>query len=486
MSNLPYKYTIGLEIHCELATATKMFCRCKNAPFGAQPNENTCPVCMGLPGTLPVPNREAVRKTVLVGKALGSTINELAKWDRKHYFYPDLPKGYQISQYDLPFCVGGELALLSNEGKPESVIHFERVHLEEDAGKLMHTGRPGYSKVDLNRAGVPLIEMVTKPDIHSPEEARRFMQELRQLVRTLGVSEADMEKGEMRADVNVSIQFEFEGQEVSTPITEVKNVNSTRAVERCLIAEGQRLYTEWQAGGPVRTRKNKLTASWDEDKNQVNISRAKEAANEYRYFPEPDIPPVKVFETEDLNPDKMELPELPNHKRLRYLALGLSIADCETILNDDARLARFESLQKEKPDFAVKTLANWIINAWEAFDLPADFLWQLMLWDEQKKISFSAAKKELGYFAEFLAKDATAKPETVVAAKNLLLEHDDSVVQSAIAQVMQEQPQAVQQFKEGKEQILGFLVGQVMQKTAGKAQPAQVQIAVRSALNNHK
>lgn len=479
MATLPFSYTIGLEVHVELTTTTKMFCRCPNQPFGGEPNQNTCPVCMGLPGTLPVPNREAIRKTVLVGKALGSTIPEFSKFDRKHYFYPDLPKGYQISQYDMPLCEGGRLELLDDQGNPRVAVDFERVHLEEDAGKLMH-GTAGYSHVDLNRAGVPLIEMVTKPVIHSPEDARAFMQELRLLVRTLGVSEADMEKGHMRCDVNISIQFEFEGTQVSSPITEVKNVNSTRAVERCLVVEGQRLYDEWMAGGPVRERKNKITVGWDEDTQTVQINRAKEAAKDYRYFPEPDIPPLAVYEADDLNPDHMELPELPNDRRRRYLGLGLPMSDAETIMSDASRVQAFESALAD--GLAAKTAANWLVNIPESKNLAGNHFNEMVKLTQEGKLNTSALREKWTAFVEAVSQAGTV--EAAARALGLIQEHDESAVEAAISEVLAEQPQSVADFKEGKEKVLGFLVGQVMKKAAGKAQPQKVQELLRKALGN--
>ena len=476
----PFTYVIGLEIHVELSTATKMFCRCANDPFGNEPNAHTCPICVGLPGTLPVPNREAVRRTILVGKAIGSSIPEFCKFDRKHYFYPDLPKGYQISQYDLPLCVGGELDLLDVAGNPEKTVRFERVHLEEDAGKLLHGAQTGYSQVDLSRAGVPLMEMVTKPDLSSPEEARRFMQELRLLVRTLGVAEADMEKGQMRADVNVSIKFKHEGEDIWTPVTEIKNVNSTRAVEQSLKFEAQRLYDEWLAGGPVRTRKNKLTAGWNEDKQTVNIQRAKEAANDYRYFPEPDIPPLEVYGHDDLNPHDMKLPELPNDRRRRYIALALSASDIEIFLNDTERQSRFEALAAAAPEQA-KASANWLVNAPESLGFSNDELLELVGLAADGQVAFAAIKPRL---AEVVAaREGADEPlSTTLERLDLLQTHDDSVVQSAIADVLAEQAKAVEQYRAGDTKVLGFLVGQVLRKAQGKANPAKAQEALLQAL----
>lgn len=479
----PYRIMVGLEVHVELATETKMFCRCKNEPFGSEPNTHICPVCMGLPGTLPVPNKEAVRKSILVGKALNATIAKLSKWDRKHYFYPDLPKGYQISQYDLPLCVGGELSLLGPDGNVESTVHFERAHLEEDAGKLMHGDKKGYSRVDYNRAGVPLLEMVTKPDLTSPEQARRFLQELQLITRTLGVSDADMEKGHMRCDVNVSIWVKEGEKEVNTPVTEVKNVNSTRAVERSIKVEAQRQYDEWMADGPIRTRKNKITAGWDEDSNTVSVQRHKEAANDYRYFPEPDIPPIAVHELPELDPAKMSLPELPNARRLRYQAFGLSAPDIELLLTDPERLARFEEYTATTK-LAPKQIANWLINAADSLQLHTEQFTELVGLVEQGALSFSAAKPKLPEMRAALEKNPKLSVKEVAKDLGLLQEHDDAVVQLAIEAVLAEQTAAVAEYRSGKEQIFGFLVGQVMKRCAGKAQPTKVQEALRAALTH--
>ena len=477
--SLPFSYIIGLEIHVELTTATKMFCRCANDPFFASPNTNICPICLGLPGTLPVPNKEAVRKTIIVGKALGSTIAKLSKWDRKHYFYPDSPKGYQISQYDMPLCDGGLLALIDLKGREESVIRFERVHLEEDAGKLQHTGKTGYSRVDLNRVGVPLMEMVTKPDLTSPEQARKFMQELRLLVRALGVSEGDMEKGQMRADVNVNIAFEYEGKLIKTPITEVKNVNSTRAVERSLVVEAQRQYDEWMAHGPIRDRTNKLTAGWDEDSNIVRINRAKEAANDYRYFSEPDIPPIAVYEIAELNPDGMVIPELPNQRRLRYLELGLTGVDCEQIINSDELTLSIERLLAS--GLEPKEVAKWLINVPGTSDISATNLREIWEVVRRGEISFSSLKPLVSLLASHLLEE---KPlSSFLKDNDLLQSHDSSVVQFAIDEVLTENPALVTEYKDGNQRVLGFIVGQVMKKAAGKAQPRKVQEAVKEVLD---
>lgn len=480
----PYRLIVGLEIHVELNTRTKMFCRCINNPFGTEPNTNICPVCMGLPGTLPVPNKEAVRKTVLVGLALGGTFNKLAKWDRKHYFYPDLPKGYQISQYDLPFCLGGKVDLLAADGSVESTIRFERAHLEEDAGKLMHGGQPGYSNVDLNRAGVPLLEMVSLPDITSASQARRFLQELQLLVRTLGVSSADMEKGEMRCDVNINIAFEEDGKEVRTPITEVKNVNSSRAVERSITTEAQRQYDEWMANGPIRTRKNKLTAGWDEDSETVNVQRAKEAANDYRYMPEPDLPPVEVYEDPYLNPDEVakSLPKLPNEYRHELLQQGIGAQDIETLLSDREKVHRLEQCIQVGATVSAKSLVNWLINADGSAALVPSQLVDLITVVESGEASFSAVKPRLTDVGDAFDKNPSQSAKEILIGLGLLHEHNEDMVNSAIASVLAQHGNVVADYRAGNERVFGFLVGQVMKQAAGKAQPQKVSEALKAAL----
>jgi aspartyl-tRNA(Asn)/glutamyl-tRNA(Gln) amidotransferase subunit B len=486
-SQTPYRIIVGLEVHVELETQTKMFCRCINDPFHAPaPNTHVCPVCLGLPGALPVPNKEAVRKTVLVGLALGSTLNRHAKWDRKHYFYPDLPKGYQISQYDLPFCLGGHVELLADDGSVESTIRFERAHLEEDAGKLQHGGKKGYSNVDLNRAGVPLLEMVTLPDLTSAAQARKFLQELQLLVRTIGVSHADMEKGQLRCDVNINIAFTYEGAEVRTPITEVKNVNSSRAVERSITTEAQRQYDEWMANGPIRTRTSKLTAGWNEDTETVNIQRAKEAANDYRYMPEPDLPPVDVYANPDLNPDtlKLTLPMLPNAHRHELLKEGVSMVDIETLFANPERWEYYNSSTRAKAGISAKTLVKWLINTEVAHLLSLPHLLDIITSVESGEASFSAVKPRLPEVVSMLEKGSSESAKEVLHTLGLLHEHNEDVVKSAVAAVLTTHGDVVAQYRAGNERVFGFLVGQVMKETAGKAQPQKVSEALRSALQN--
>jgi aspartyl-tRNA(Asn)/glutamyl-tRNA(Gln) amidotransferase subunit B len=483
-SDSPFSIIVGLEVHVEVKTKTKMFCRCANDPFGTAPNTHVCPVCLGLPGALPVPNRAAVKAILLLGKALGGTLNPLARWDRKHYFYPDLPKGYQISQLDHPFSLGGALELYDAQGKLSSTIRFERAHLEEDAGKLTHGGQPGFSNVDLNRAGVPLIEMVSKPDITSATQARAFLQELQLLVRYLGISDADMEKGHMRCDVNINIAFTDPktGEVVKTPITEVKNVNSTRAVERSIASESQRQYDKWLAGGSIVTRKGKITVGWDETTEQVTIQRAKEGSADYRYLPEPDLPPVQVYEDADLHPDSIVVPVLPAAWRKKLLHQGVAASDIETLLQDRERLAYLDQGSQQK--IAEKTLATWLVNAPEIRMLPVTITAELLEACDKGQASFSAVKPALPQLAQWVISHPGDAVTQGLQDLGLYIDHDPAAFTIAIETVLADHTDIVQQYKAGNHRVLGFLVGKAMQQLAGKATPADVSKALVSAMQD--
>lgn len=486
MSETPYQIICGLEVHVELLTNTKMFCRCLNNPFHAdRANQYICPICLGLPGALPVPNLEAVRKTVLIGLALGSDFSEPSHWDRKHYFYPDLPKGYQISQLDRPLCVGGQLDLLAADGSVESTIRFIRAHLEEDAGKLQH-GKDGFSQVDLNRAGVPLLEMVTEPDLRSASQARRFLQEVQLLVRTLAASNADMEKGEMRCDVNVNIKFEDpKSQEaVWTPITEIKNVNSTRAVERSITVEAQRQYDEWCSGGPITKRKGKITVGWDEDSGSVNLQRAKEGSADYRYMPEPDLPPINLSQVPALNPTKLkeQLPVLPNQRRRQLLEAGIAWKDTETLMYDPVRGHYLDQVLEQAEPIALKTIVNWIINAEAVLNLPIPVVAKLINLTDSGELSFSGLKPHLASLSAQLEQNPSLELKNWLQEMGLLQQHDQSVVESLVQSVLREYADVVSQYRQGDRRVFGFLVGKVMQKAAGQAQPAKVSQTLKEAL----
>ncbi len=472
--SLPYEIVCGLEVHVELSTATKMFCRCINDPFhAAEANLHVCPVCLGLPGALPVPNQEAMRRVILLGKALGGTSPELARFDRKHYTYPDLPKGYQITQMQAPFVNGGRIELLDAQGEVESTVRVHHIHLEEDAGKLQH--RDGKSLVDLNRAGVPLVEMVLEPDCSSAAQARRVFQEMQQLVRHLGIATADMEKGEMRADVNISIRFTHDGEEVWTPVTEVKNVNSSRAVERAIETEAQRLYDEWLAGGSVRTRKAKITVGWDEDSQSVNMQRAKEGAADYRYLPEPDLPPVRT--SGELDPSLMVLPELPNEFRRRFLKDGVESKLVELFLGDPELRGSLERFVGG--GIAAGEVAKWLANVPGTAALPTETLAALVAHTSAGTVSLSAVKPFVPELAAY-----TGELDAWLRERHLLLEHDTLAVAQAITEVFATNPDAVASARAGEARLAGFLVGQVLKRVGKAGIPAKVQEQVREALQS--
>ncbi|MEO5884773.1 MAG: Asp-tRNA(Asn)/Glu-tRNA(Gln) amidotransferase subunit GatB, partial [Candidatus Limnocylindrales bacterium] len=333
-----YEAVIGIEVHCQLRTASKMFCSCSTTYDGAEPNSHVCPVCLGLPGALPVINRRAVELVLLTGMAIGATTPDATRWDRKNYFYPDLPKGYQISQYDLPLAVGGRLVVETSEG--QFAIGITRAHLEEDTAKLVHAttvdGRK-VSLVDFNRSGAPLMEIVTDPDIRTAEQARRYAEELQLLMRTIGASDADMDRGQMRVEANVSLRPR--GTDPFGTRVEVKNMNSFRSVERAIQYEIARQAAAIDAGEPLRQE----TRGWADDRGETYHMRSKETSDDYRYFPEPDLPPLHV-ERSWLDTLRATLPELPAARRARYQGdLGLSAYDAAVLAADPDATALFEA-----------------------------------------------------------------------------------------------------------------------------------------------
>ena len=511
-----YQTIIGLEIHVELGTKSKMFCRCQN-PTSADfvesrdnPNSFVCPICLGHPGTLPVANKEAIARTIKVGLALNSEIAEFTKFDRKHYFYPDLPKGYQISQYDMPLVKGGEIEITRKDGSVFKV-RLIRIHLEEDAGKLVHPEGSQASLVDLNRAGVPLMEIVTEPDITSAEDARSFLQELRLLMRYLGVSDADMEKGQLRCDANVNIEVRSQkslpkadqplAEEVSssdsqesirTPITEIKNLNSFRMVERALSVEAERQFQEWTDGGAICQRKNKITVGWNDAIGKIVPQREKEEANDYRYFPEPDLPPIKIevrsqksevssnrdrsrFVLAEGNPGEIriseeDLPELPASRRKRYLDLSLSSADADTLVTNREKGDYFDLVaSKEENPETVKKIASIIIN--DLLDISIDpenlrkFAELLISGEISSKIG-----KEL--LSSMMQEDKS--PEIIMEEKGWKQLNDQSEIESILDKVIVDNSAIVADYQSGKVAAIGFLIGAVMKASGGQANPKVV------------
>lgn len=451
------KTVIGLEIHVQLKTKSKMFCGCGNNAEEALPNTLVCPVCLGLPGALPVANRQAIEWTVLAGLALNCQIAKTSKFDRKHYFYPDLPKGYQISQYDQPFCIGGNLEIIS--GEETKKINFRRIHLEEDAGKLIHVDNA--SLVDLNRAGTPLMEIVTEPEISSPGEAKIFLQELRSIMRYLNISDADMEKGHLRCDANISIAID---DEEGVP-TEIKNINSFRMLERALTYEEKRQKEVLSSNEKIV----KETRGWNDQKGETYSQRSKEQAQDYRYFPEPDLPPFEVEKIFNLDEMKNKLPELPAEKRKKYIEMGLKAEDAAILVLDKQISAYFEKIAQSVD---AKLAANWIINELKLDGIlvitPENMI-ELLNLIENNTISGKIAKDVL---VEMTESGKTA--QEIVESKGLKQVGDESELNEIIDKIITENPKPFEDLKNGKTQALGFLVGQIMRETKGQADPGKV------------
>ena len=489
---MDYEAVIGLEIHAELKTRAKMFCGCLNDPLERHPNVNVCPVCLGHPGVLPVINSEAVRAVLKTGLALNCRIPEKSKFDRKNYFYPDLSKGYQISQYDEPLCGEGYLEI------PEK-IRIRRVHLEEDTGRLVHPGDKNYSLVDFNRAGVPLMELVTEPDIRSGGEARRFAEELQLILKYLGVSDADMERGEMRVEANISLRPKGAG-EFGTKV-EIKNLNSFKAVERAIDFEIKR-----QAG--ILAEFGKIvqeTRGWNADKEKTFSQRSKEEAHDYRYFPEPDLPPLKIGAA-GLNLDDIRagIGELPAAKRARFgREYGLpppaiEIFTASKALGDYFEAVISELTQTEKEGRRkehigaeiFKTAANYLISdfqnmlketgtgAGDSRITPENFA-EFVYLIHGGKISSRAAKDILKIMFE-----TGGDPSQIMEERNLGQVSDAAELENWVREVVKENPVPTEDFKKGKTQALQFLVGKVMQKSQGRGNPRLIGDLLRNILTN--
>lgn len=461
---MKYFPTIGLEIHAELKTATKMFCNSKNNPDEAQPNVNVCPICLGHPGTLPVVNKEATKHVLKVGLALDGRLADFTEFDRKNYFYPDIPKGYQISQYKFPLVSGGKL----------NNIEITRVHLEEDTATSIHTphnppsneggSKGGYSLVDFNRAGIPLMELVTEPVIHSAKEAADFAQELQLLLRYLDVSDANMEKGEMRVEANISIsRSDLLGTKV-----EVKNLNSFKAVERAIEYEIKRQAEILERGEKVIQE----TRGWDDNKGETFSQRQKEESHDYRYFPEPDIPKLKLSELSEFNivALKKELPELPWAKRERYVQdWGIKSSDIEIFVQNKKLADFFEATAKILSEQKlIQLAANYIVNDGAGAQIsPAAFA-ELIIMVGKGELSSRGAKDIL---AEMLKKGAQ-RPAEIAQKLGLLQKNDETELEKIVKNTIDSNPKVVAEYKNGKITALEFLVGQGMKISKGSANPS--------------
>ncbi|MFA6095776.1 MAG: Asp-tRNA(Asn)/Glu-tRNA(Gln) amidotransferase subunit GatB [Candidatus Paceibacterota bacterium] len=466
MPDTKYTLTVGLEVHAELKTRTKMFCDSKNDPFASEPNANVCPICMGHPGTLPVINKEAVRHVLRVGAAVGGTIADFTEFDRKNYFYPDIPKGYQISQYAYPLVTGGKLA----------GVDITRVHLEEDTASSGHD-EGDYSLVDFNRAGVPLMELVTEPVMHSAREAGDFGRELQLLLRYLGASEANMEKGEMRVEANISVS---KTKDFGTKV-EVKNLNSFRSAERAIAYEYERQVALLERGEKVVQE----TRGWDDSAGKTFSQRKKEDSHDYRYFPDPDLPKLKISEIPEFSAANLakSLPELPWQRRERYGKLGIKGQDIETYVSNP-ELARFfeESVAKLSNKSHITTLSNYLSSdllgivkkmfgegqearLWDTKISPAS-LASLVALVEAKTLSSRGAKDTL---AVLVADGGDAK--SIAEARGLVQRSDPEALAKMADEVIAENAAAVAEYKKGKAASLMFLVGQGMKKSKGSANP---------------
>lgn len=507
-SSSPFQFVIGLEVHVQLKTESKMFCRCSNAGEQEPPNTTVCPVCMGHPGTLPVANETAIQWSAKTALALHCQISEQSKFDRKNYFYPDLPKGYQISQYDQPIGKGGYLDIEIPDA-PEGARHnarirLNRLHLEEDAAKLVHAPEFGASLVDFNRSSTPLMEIVSEPDIASAQEAKIYLQELRLLVRTLGVSSADMEKGHMRCDANVSIKFDHGGVNVWTPISEIKNLNSFRAVERALEYEGVRLYNEWTSGGEIVNRSNKITVGWDDDRGVTALQRGKEEAHDYRYFPEPDLPPIH-FTKGLIEAFRASISELPSARRGRLVEeYGITISDARIIVEDRSVAEYFERAASELSEWLTTGVSSPEHDRTKAVRILSGILINKlggMLIERNESIdSCRITPENLGQLAGMLAaariNSSTATtvleemlkngkdPAQIVSERGLEQVSDATAIQTACAKIIAGNPDAVSNYKTGKSSVIMFLVGQVMKETKGAAKPDLVKSILEKQLQS--
>ena len=460
---------IGLEVHVQLKTRSKLFCACPNE-FGAEPNRNTCPVCFGLPGSLPVLNREALRLAVKIGLALNCEVSNRLKFDRKNYFYPDLPKAYQISQYDMPVNSKGFLLVETSSGLKK--IGITRAHLEEDAGKLLHEGIKDGSLVDYNRAGVPLIEIVSEPDLRLPEEAYDYLTTLKAILQYLEVSDCDMEKGSLRCDANISVRKQGETK-LGTKV-EIKNMNSFRAVQKALEYEIRRQTQVLKEGGKLVQE----TRLWNEGKGQTFPMRSKEFAHDYRYFPEPDLVPFTISRAE-VEEVRKTLPELPVDRAKRLIQqYGIPEKDAFRLVQEKKLVEYYEACVQSKAN--AKLASNWILSEllgnlnqkglWIG-DSPisAKDLAGLIQLIENNTVSGKIAKDVL---PEMLASGKSA--EAIVKEKGLVQVTDTKLLEEAAARVIQANPKSAEDYRAGKKQALGFLVGQIMKETQGKANPKLV------------
>ena len=474
-----YEMVMGLEVHAELSTKTKIFCSCPTE-FGGEPNTHTCPICMAMPGTLPVLNEKVVEYAVKAGLATNCEISRDSKNDRKNYFYPDLPKSYQISQFDKPLCEHGYIEIEDDEGNPKK-IRLTRIHIEEDAGKLNHNEFGGGSLVDLNRAGVPLIEIVSEPDLRSSGEAERYLKKLKSILEYIEVSDCKMQEGSLRADVNVSVRKK--GSDKLGTRTEMKNMNSFKAITRAIEYEAERQADVIEDGGKI----DQETLRWDDVSGKTFPMRDKEDAQDYRYFPDPDLVAIRLSE-EYIENIKNNLPELPESRKARYMdEFKLSEKDSNLLTASKYLSNLFEEAEEICKN--AKAVANWILSdisrilnekEMEAEEIPftGKELAKLVELIEKGTISSAIGKKVITELFEN-PKD----PEEIIKEKGWIQISDEGAIKEVVIKVFENNPQSVADYKAGKDKALGFLVGQAMKETKGKANPQMLNKMFLEELN---
>lgn len=474
---MEYEIIMGLEIHVELHTKSKIFCSC-TTEFGGEPNTHCCPICTGMPGVLPVLNKNVVEYAVKAGLAMNCAISGFSKQDRKNYFYPDLPKAYQVSQFDLPLCKNGFVTIDVN-GVRKS-IGITRIHIEEDAGKLIHDEWETGSLVDYNRCGVPLIEIVSEPDMRTPEEAKAFVESVKAILEYLDVSDCKMQEGSLRADVNLSVRPV--GQEKFGTRTEMKNLNSFRSIFRAVEHEARRQINELESGGTIIQE----TRRWDDNKGYSYAMRSKEDAHDYRYFPEPDLLPI-VVDDEWLGRIKASLQELPETRKSRYISeYGLPEYDAGLLTVSKCLADFFEEAAKESNN--AKAVSNWIMGdvmrilkdkglEAENIPFPGSYLAQLISLIDKGTVSRTIAKKVFEKMFE-----TGREPLSIVKEEGLEVVNDESALVAAVRKVLDSNPQSVEDYRNGKEKAFGFLVGQAMKETRGKANPQLINRLLKESL----
>lgn len=477
---------IGLEVHAQMNTRTKMFCGCSNDAYGAPPNTLICPVCTGHPGTLPVPNREAILKAIRASLALHCTVQEDSHFDRKHYFYPDLPLGFQISQYDFPLARSGTVQydIIDHSGNSTSAhtCRIHRLHMENDAGKLTHRG--SHTLCDFNRAGTPLMEIVTEPDIKSADHAVAFAQELRRILIAANASDADMFKGMMRFDASISLREK--GSITLNPRSEIKNLNSFKALEQALMYEEKRLRSLWEKeGGPLH---HNITVGWLDDEGKTRLLRDKEEAADYRYFPEPDIPPLH-FTRKDIETLAHDLPPPPREQKESLIKMGLTNSEAQQLIDEPELRLRFDALMQHTHD--AKRTSGIILTQLQGFlnaagknisDAPSiDHLIELISHIDKGTISANAGKKILQNMVK-----SGRSPSDIIAKEGFEQIADDSALEQIVQNAMCANPQAIESYKKGKEAALGAVVGWVMKESKGKADPKKVNELLKRRIQTKK